>query len=81
MKNVFIDELFIYLDSIKKRKISEALLSLAIVHNPFSEKPNDLFKALSTGVSDSPELDKLDRGGLERLKGNLKKESKFINVK
>lgn len=70
------------MDNIERRKISEALLSLAIVHNPFSEDPNALFRELrgniiySNGFTDS-----IDRNSVENLKKKLSGKSNLFKVK
>jgi len=80
LDNVHMGDLLGFTNAIQGRKRSEALLSLAIVHNPFSKDPNALFKELrgQRGYSAS---NKLDRGAMEDLKKKLKKKSKFVKVK
>ena len=79
---IHIDELFGLIDNIRRRKASEALLSLSIVHNPHSEKPNMLFNELrSVLVGSNKYEDVIDREGLEKLKRDLSKKSKFIKIK
>ena len=75
--NIYVDELFKFVDIIKKRKKDEALLELAIAHNPYSKNPNELFKVLSRDDGKS----ELDRAGFARLKAKLMKDSKLIKVK
>jgi hypothetical protein len=56
---------------------SDSLLRLAITHNPYSEKPNELFRALR---DEDDRTDDIDRSSIEKLKKELKK-SKVIKVK
>lgn len=76
---VNIGDLFGLVKSIERRKRREALLSLAIVHNPFSKDPNSLIKELEEKKSYTYDS-KMDREGLSRLKKDLQK-SKVIKVK
>jgi hypothetical protein len=80
LNRITVGDLLGLLDSIEKRKKGEALLLLTIQHNPYREDPNALFKALE-GDSYREVDTKLDREGLEDLKGKLSKKSKFIKVK
>jgi hypothetical protein len=66
-------------DFIGERKRNDALLSLAITHNPHTKNPNALFKELrghQTNIFD----DKLDKESMDKLKKELTK-SKVIKVK
>lgn len=80
LDNIHMGDLLGFINAIQKRKRSEALLSLAIVHNPFSKDPNALFKELR-GKESYSAGNKLDRGAMEDLKKKLKKKSKFVKVK
>lgn len=79
LKNLTLVDLLGYLYAIEKRTRSESLLSLAIVHNPFSENPNELFRSLR-GSEVNKSIEKIDRNSIEKLKKELKK-SKVIKVK
>ena len=70
---------FNLIEKIAERKRSEALLELAIVSNPHTQKPELLFNELRDYGSYNPD-DKLDRVAMDKLKGNLKK-SNLIKVK
>ena len=66
-------------DYIADRKRRDYLLQLAIVQNPHTENPRALFDELQrTGEYDIES--KIDRGGVEKLKRELKK-SKVVGVK
>ena len=79
MDYVCIGDVLGLVKTIERRKRREALLSLAIVHNPFTKDPNALVKELEEKSSYTRD-DKLDRGSLDRLKKELRK-SKVIKVK
>lgn len=81
MNDIRIDEILALLDSLEKRKKGEALLSLQIEHNPYSEDPNALFRALSEDTRGSSRSESFDKEGLNKLKQTLSKKSKFIEVK
>lgn len=68
-----------FLNVIEKRKKREALLSLAIIHNPFSKDPNTLFRELREDTE--PYKNGIDRVGIDDLKNKLNDKSKFIKVK
>jgi len=68
------------MDIISRRKKSEALLSLQIAHNPYSEKPMELFNILKGSSEDVLDSD-IDRKKLESFKRELAKGSKLIKVK
>jgi hypothetical protein len=81
LDNIHMGDLLGFTSAIQKRKRSEALLSLAIVHNPFSEDPNALFRELRGREGYSTSGNKLDRGAMDNLKRKLKEKSKFVKVK
>ena len=68
------------LDAIRTRKTNDALLQIAIVQNPYTEKPNVLVDSLRRLGNSEVREDGIDRQGLSQLKKQLKKESKFISV-
>jgi len=65
--------------TIERRKRREALLTLAITHNPFSKEPETLVRELEEKGSYTNDS-KMDRESMNRLKESLKK-SKVIKVK
>jgi DNA-binding response OmpR family regulator len=67
------------MERIGERKKNEALLELAIVSNPHTQKPELLFNELKDHGSYNPD-DKLDRVAMDKLRGKLKK-SNLIKVK
>ena len=68
------------IERISERKKNEALLELAIVSNPHTQKPELLFNELRDSGQYSPD-DKLDRVAMDKLKDRLKKKSNLIKVK
>jgi hypothetical protein len=78
---MYLSEVRELLECIVKRKKSDALLQLMIIHNPYVKDPNALFRELKEGGERLQVDDNIDKKGLERFKKKLKKESKFIKVK
>lgn len=75
------DEVNKLTEVIEKRKKVEYLMQLAIVHNPYSKKPEKLFDRLQReDVMGYNDID-LDKGALSGLKSKLKAKSKSIQVK
>lgn len=81
LNEIRIDEVLVLLESIERRRKSEALLSLAIVHNPFSQDPNALFRELRVEKTETSLDSSIDREGLGKLKQTLGRKSNFIKVK
>ena len=79
VNKVKLDECLNLIDRISERKKNEALLELAIVSNPHTQKPELLFNELRDSGNYNPD-DKLDRVAMDKLKGKLKK-SNLIKVK
>lgn len=79
LSDVTLGDLLGFLSAIEQRKRSEYLIALAIAHNPYSEKPNELFRELrGDTISNAP--NEMDRNSLGELKEKLKK-SNMIRVK
>jgi hypothetical protein len=79
LDSVHLGDLLGFLSSIERRKRNDALLSLAITHNPFSKDPNALFKELK-GTRTNTFDNKFDKEGMNKLRKELTK-SKVIKVK
>lgn len=74
LNNVYPDELFYLTDQIKKRRLGEYRMTLAIVQNPYSKHPNELVKMLSPAEI-RERRDDLDVEAMENFKRNLSKGS------
>lgn len=83
LKKVYPDEAVEFINAMNKREAGEALLQLAIVHNPHSKKPQNLVKQLERKTKRKEKLtdEKMDKQGLERLKKTLSHKGKKIKVK
>lgn len=66
---------------IQNRKRQNALLKLAITHNPYAKDPNILFRELKQGAEEVNTSDSKDDHALSSLKRKLSEKSKFIKVK
>lgn len=80
LNDIRVDEIVALLDMIGRRKRSNALLSLQIAHNPYSEKPMELFNELQGSHERNIDAD-IDRRKLNEFKKTLAKGSKLIKVK
>jgi hypothetical protein len=78
---MYLSEVHQLLECISRRKNSDALLQLMIIHNPYVKDPNALFRELKGGFDRIEPSENIDRAGLEKFKKRLQKESKFIKVK
>lgn len=58
LDDVYLDEAIEYLDMIKRRKVQEDLMQLAIISNPHTKEPKALHKFLAD------ELKNLERRGM-----------------
>ena len=80
MWKMYPDEAVRYSKIINKRKKSEYLAQLAIVHNPHSKNPEKLVESLQresdTGYNDIVP----DKDSISRLKSKLKAKSKSIRI-
>jgi len=79
LEEIYIDELMCLTDVIKSRKSSEYKMQLAIVSNPHTKKPRELWDALNE-TTRKPLDEKLDKQGMMDLK-RLLVNSKQIVVK
>lgn len=66
-----------YLRLIKKRKNQEYRVLLAIVQNPHTEKPSELWQLLKD-EDEAAVPETLDKAGFEIFKAKLKGNEKFI---
>ncbi len=78
---MYLSEVKELLGCITRRKKSDALLQLMIIHNPYVKDPNALFRELKEEGERLEVDENIDRKGLESFKKKLKKGSKFIKVK
>jgi hypothetical protein len=76
--NVYFDELFYFQKEIKKRRMNEYQMQLAIVQNPHVEKPEILWKMLNEQDDGLPRSEALDKEGLDNLKSLLAKGSNIV---
>ena len=80
LDHIHLGDLLELLDAINRRKRSDALLELLIIHNPYVKNPNELFRELKREVTYDTFDNGIDREGLNKLRKDLGK-SKFIKVK
>lgn len=67
LENVYIDEVYLLQSHIKRRHFEDWKMQLAIVQNPHTETPKDLWDMLNAETS-VPTDEPLDKAGFERLK-------------
>lgn len=79
LEEVYVDEVMRLLPLIRKRKTIEYQMLLAIVQNPHTKKPKELWKILEAQIKE-PTDEKIDRRGLEMLKQRMA-GGKSIKVK
>lgn len=79
LDHIYPDDYLYYQEVITQRKYTNYLMDLAIVHNPNSEKPEELFEALKMNTGSSY-LDAVepDKAALENLQGLLSPNMKKI---
>jgi hypothetical protein len=80
LENVYFDELVKLIKVIRKRKNEENKTWLALIQNPHTKKPEELWRILDS-INKSPLDEKMDKQGLERLKMAMggSKNIKVIN--
>lgn len=74
------DELFELADKIKSRKISDLKMQLAIVQNPHTKEPKELWQILEGAEPIKEKLQtepKFDAAGFERLKAVMGENPRF----
>lgn len=65
------------IQEIKKRKVAEYKIQLAIVENPHKKKPEDLWNLFENMDADMPRAEKFDEAGFNKLKSLLSKGGGF----
>lgn len=65
------------LKEINRRKLADWQMQLAIVQNPYSKKPKELWDILKGQERRSEDIE-YDAAGLERLKQNLRQSGKVV---
>jgi len=70
LEKVYLDELYCLSEIIKKRKLDEMKKWLAIVQNPHTKDPQELWKTLDRESGDYFE-EELDKTGFERFRTAL----------
>ena len=71
------DELVIFVAKIRERQVKNYMMDLAIISNPHSKEPKDLWRMLEAQVK-KPVEEKLDKQGMELLKQRLGASKKFV---
>ena len=80
LEHTYIDELVHLLDKIKARHVTNYQMQLAIVQNPHTKNPKELWQTLDQSVR-KPIDEKPDKEGLMRLKHRLASGSRGFVVK
>lgn len=79
LEETYIDELFLLSKKINKRKAREYLMELAIVSNPHTKKPKELYSMLRQLESDETQrTEEFDDVGFDRLKSALRMTPHFV---
>ena len=78
LENVYLDELKHLTDAMKKRKVEDMKMQLAIVSNPHSKEPKELWDALNREIDDRFEDVELDKQGFEAFKRTLAGSSNIV---
>lgn len=85
LENVYLDELFVFLRLITRRKINEQKMALAIATNPHTKHPKKLWDQLEQQERHNEGKDYLDAefdaAGMARFKEALQRHSRSIVVK
>ena len=71
------DELVVFVAKIRERQVKNYMMDLAIISNPHSKEPKDLWRMLEAQVK-KPVEEKLDKQGMELLKQRLGASKKFV---
>lgn len=75
---LYFDEVYLLMESAKKRKNGNYRMLLAIAQSPHSKDPNLLWKALEADDRFDYKSDTLDETGFERLKLSASKNPRII---
>lgn len=84
MEDIYFDELFELLDRIRKKRVNEYMMGLAIVQNPHLEKAEDRralwdkLQAMFDDVEIEEKIEELDKTGFESFKSMIMNNSRVI---
>ncbi len=77
LEDTYLDELFMLIKEINKRKLVDWKMQLAIVQNPYTKKPKELWDTLKS-QEEREENVEFDQIGLGRLKEQLSQNPRFV---
>jgi len=76
LERVYFDDLFYLMKEINKRKLREYKMQAALIQNPHTKDPKELWRIFE--AEEGIKNEEFDAVGFERLKNKLRSSSKFI---